>query len=174
MLRNESLKRKNPAFYLLVLSGLSVNAQTDPHVEPPHPSFSSPPLQIRTLASVEEEPARKISVMHEETPRRVTVEQAATVAPHAEGKRASFLEGGAPSERGSRFEVEFHDGRDLAQYLEPPPIKSDSLIDRVLVDPFTPVGVKVGKTTVSCSVITAIKRKNPLCLLNPIVFNVSW
>ena len=34
----------------------------------------------------------------------------------------------------------------------------------------------VGKTTVSCSILTAIKRKNPLCLINvnPYFLKVSW
>jgi len=37
-----------------------------------------------------------------------------------------------------------------------------------------PEVVHLGRTSVSCSVITAIKRKNPLCLLNPIFFQASW
>ncbi len=32
----------------------------------------------------------------------------------------------------------------------------------------------IGKTEWSCSILTAIKRRNPLCLLNPIVLNISW
>jgi len=40
---------------------------------------------------------------------------------------------------------------------------------------FEPEVFYVGRrTTMSCSILTAIKRKNPLCLLNPIIFNVSW
>jgi hypothetical protein len=39
---------------------------------------------------------------------------------------------------------------------------------------WSPEVVHLGKTTVSCPVITAIKRKNPLCLLNPIFFQASW
>jgi hypothetical protein len=39
---------------------------------------------------------------------------------------------------------------------------------------FRPEVVHIGKTALSCSIITAIKRKNPLCLLNPMVLNLSW
>jgi len=39
---------------------------------------------------------------------------------------------------------------------------------------FEPEVIHLRKVDISCSAITAIKRKNPLCLLNPIVLNVSW
>lgn len=45
---------------------------------------------------------------------------------------------------------------------------------RVLDGIFTPEVVHVGKIPVTGSIVTAIKRKNPLCLLNPVVFQVSW
>ncbi len=35
--------------------------------------------------------------------------------------------------------------------------------------------IRIGKTTtVNCPLVTAIKKKNPLCLLNPLVLNISW
>ena len=39
---------------------------------------------------------------------------------------------------------------------------------------FEPEVIRLGRTSVSGSFITAYKRKNPLCLLNPIFFNFSW
>lgn len=39
---------------------------------------------------------------------------------------------------------------------------------------FRPEPVRVRKTLVSCSVVTAVKRKNPLCLLSPRLLDVSW
>lgn len=39
---------------------------------------------------------------------------------------------------------------------------------------FRPEEFHVGKYAVSSSITTAIKRKNPLCLLNPIVFQAAW
>ena len=51
---------------------------------------------------------------------------------------------------------------------------SDDPLVRCLDSVFRPEEFRVGKTTVSCSILTAIKRKNPLCLINPIFLNVSW
>jgi hypothetical protein len=50
----------------------------------------------------------------------------------------------------------------------------DDFISRTVAAIFVPEPVKIGRTTVCCSLITAIKRKNPLCLFNPMVLNVSW
>ena len=45
----------------------------------------------------------------------------------------------------------------------------------VLDSVFRPEEFNVGRTiTVSCSILTAVKRKNPLCLLNPLFLSVSW
>jgi len=54
---------------------------------------------------------------------------------------------------------------------EPPP---DDLFSRTMNGIFTPTPLRIGKTTVCCSLVTAIKRRNPLCLLNPMVLNISW
>ncbi len=52
---------------------------------------------------------------------------------------------------------------------------SDNLLVRALDSVFRPEEFHLGRTTtVSCSILTAIKRKNPLCLLNPVFLNVSW
>jgi hypothetical protein len=39
---------------------------------------------------------------------------------------------------------------------------------------FAPEVVKVGKVQMSGSIVTAIKRKNPFCLLHPLAFVASW
>jgi|SRR6185369_10683702 hypothetical protein len=59
-------------------------------------------------------------------------------------------------------------------YLTRPEPPSESGVVRFVEGVFKPEVIQVGKTSVSCSVLTAIKRKNPLCLLNPIFFGVSW
>jgi hypothetical protein len=52
---------------------------------------------------------------------------------------------------------------------------SDGILGRAFDSVFRPEEFRVGRTTtVSCSILTAIKRKNPFCLLNPIFLNVSW
>lgn len=50
----------------------------------------------------------------------------------------------------------------------------ENILSRGFTSIFQPEEFRVGKTTVSCSIWTAIKRKNPLCLINPIFLNVSW
>lgn len=60
---------------------------------------------------------------------------------------------------------------DFLRRPEPPP---DDLFSRLAIEIFVPETFRIGKTTVACSLVTAIKRKNPLCLLNPNVLNVSW
>jgi len=39
---------------------------------------------------------------------------------------------------------------------------------------FTPAPIKFGSTYISFTPVTAWKKRNPLCLLNPLVFNISW
>ena len=39
---------------------------------------------------------------------------------------------------------------------------------------FEPEVFHIGKISASASIVTAIKRKNPLCLLSPAVFAFSW
>jgi len=52
---------------------------------------------------------------------------------------------------------------------------SEDPLSRALASVFEPEVFRVGRTTtVSCSILTAIKRKNPLCLLNPIFLQVTW
>jgi hypothetical protein len=59
-------------------------------------------------------------------------------------------------------------------YLNRPWPRSDSFLVRTVEDIFMPEPFYVGKMPVSCTIFTAIKRKNPLCLLNPIFFQASW
>jgi hypothetical protein len=59
-------------------------------------------------------------------------------------------------------------------YLVRPAQPSGDPVVRFVDGIFRPEVVHVGKIPVACSVVTAIKRKNPLCLLNPLVFQASW
>ena len=59
-------------------------------------------------------------------------------------------------------------------YLTRPEPPSDNLLIRFADSTFRPEVLKIGKTSVTCSIVTAIKRKNPLCLLNPCVLTLSW
>ena len=55
------------------------------------------------------------------------------------------------------------------------PIPPLSPVVHALDTVFRPAEIRIGRTSaLSCSLWTAIQRKNPLCLLNPIVFNISF
>lgn len=60
-------------------------------------------------------------------------------------------------------------------YLVQPERPAHNVIVRAVEGIFDPELIRLGKTTtLSCTVVTAIKRKNPLCLLNPLFFQLSW
>jgi hypothetical protein len=59
-------------------------------------------------------------------------------------------------------------------YLTRAELPADNGVVRFVEGIFTPEVVHLGKVQVACPIVTAIKRKNPLCLLNPLVFQVSW
>ena len=63
---------------------------------------------------------------------------------------------------------------DEGGYLTRSDSRSDNLIERSIDYTFRPELLHVGKTSMSCTLITAIKRKNPFCLLNPIFLQWSW
>jgi hypothetical protein len=47
-------------------------------------------------------------------------------------------------------------------------------LDRKIVDTFTPVPIKLGRAQGQCSIANAIAKKNPLCLFNPNILNISF
>jgi len=58
--------------------------------------------------------------------------------------------------------------------LTRPEPRSENVFVRCAEDIFEPEVVHLGKTTFTCSLLTAIKRKNPLCLINSIFLQLSW
>ncbi len=83
----------------------------------------------------------------------------------------------ASNTRDAAFNLRVYRRLEDGGFLTRPPVKPDNLLDRgkeSLANTFTPEVFHVGKTEWSCSILTAIKRRNPLCLLNPIVLNISW
>jgi len=61
-----------------------------------------------------------------------------------------------------------------AGYLTRPELPSEDRLDRLVNTIFVPEPIQFRKVSVSCSIITAIKRKNPFCLINPIFLDVRW
>jgi hypothetical protein len=52
--------------------------------------------------------------------------------------------------------------------------RSPTLIDRKLEQIFSPEPIRIGRTELGFSPYTAVKRRNPLCLLNPLPLSLSW
>ena len=59
-------------------------------------------------------------------------------------------------------------------YFNRPTIASSTASGQWAEVVFSPEFFHWGKVDVSCSVLTAIQRRNPLCLLNPIFFQLTW
>jgi len=72
------------------------------------------------------------------------------------------------------FDRALYQRLDRAGYFTRPAPISRNALDPSLDNIFNPEVFRLGKTSVSCSIFTAIKRKNPLCLANPIFLNISW
>jgi hypothetical protein len=70
--------------------------------------------------------------------------------------------------------LKYHERLKQTGYLTRPEPPSDNLLIRIADSTFRPEVFKIGKASVSCSIVTAIKRMNPLCLLNPFVLGISW
>ena len=68
----------------------------------------------------------------------------------------------------------FYRRREEGGYLTRRELISKNVFDRCMDAVFEPEVIHLRKIDVSCSLITALKRRNPLCLINPIVLNVSW
>jgi hypothetical protein len=59
-------------------------------------------------------------------------------------------------------------------YLTPAEPPSDSAFARAVDSVLHPEVITLGKTRLQCSIIKAIKRKNPLCLIDATVLKLSW
>jgi hypothetical protein len=139
----------------LVLSGLSANAQTNAaSVSGSH--FVLPPIQLWEPRAAQEQ-SQTLAFAMPASPQFSGSAQHATLNTFNDDN-------------------EFHSRviRPGQFYLTEPEPKSENRLVRAAEAIWTPEVIKVGKTSVACSVITAIKRKNPLCLLNPIFFQASW
>jgi hypothetical protein len=75
----------------------------------------------------------------------------------------------------SREDTEFYLRNRDFQLIPPPKAMSSDPITHGFDSVFRPEEFHIGRTaTLSCSIATAIKRRNPLCLLNPTFLHVSW
>jgi hypothetical protein len=91
----------------------------------------------------------------------------------AETKISPTLEFSASS-RLTQHEIQVYRRLDEAGYLTRP--EPETPLSHFLDSTFSPEVIHLGKgkAVAGCTIYTAIKRKNPLCLLNPMVLFFSW
>lgn len=58
--------------------------------------------------------------------------------------------------------------------IPPPSQQTDNLMNTLIVRAFEMDVVRIKKVQISGSLVTAINRRNPLRLLNPLVFAIAW
>ena len=133
---------------------------------PPALLFSCPPLQLRPITSETEQAESNPDQLQFQTFREPADEGLTFSARLSEPFEADGFR--------SWFERRTYERLDAAGYFDKPAVKSDSLFSRTVDATFTFEPIRIGKTTVSSSLYTALKRKNPLCLINPVFLNVSW
>jgi hypothetical protein len=130
---------------MTLLAGATI-AAAQSNVAVPHPGmFSLSPIQLRAEAS------------NPKTHQTVTVG----------ASESGFMEIGAESIIQS---LDRYRWINEAECLTRTELHEPTPLDKI----FAPEVIRLRKVHLSGSLITAIKRKNPLCLLNPIVFWMSW
>jgi len=126
-------------------------------------SFSVPPLRLRGELVVGTENPFGDTNSDKATP-TISLTPPTAVAPPSVALQSSL----GDAEFSSRV---IRSGEFYLTRAEPP---ADSGVVRFVEGIFTPEVIHLGKVQVACPIVTAIKRKNPLCLLNPLVFQISW
>jgi len=167
------MKSISIVFWALGLSCFSAWSQTNCESSASK-LFAMPHVELRRLDSDSEKSAE----LHQAASSDVEQSQVAA-APHPsfDSPRAAtgdFSSHWTLDSFRSDFDRRMYQQLEEGGYLERPTPRSENRFDRCVNAIFKPEEFQVGKTSVSCSLLTAIKRKNPLCLINPIFFNLSW
>jgi len=87
---------------------------------------------------------------------------------------SAFANLGTLSERDQDEFLQLFHRMDGFGYFDRPSPDYDSPLVHWAKGTFEPEIVHLGKTTLSCSLLTATKRRNPFCLINPVVLSFSW
>jgi len=72
------------------------------------------------------------------------------------------------------FSLQIYERLEKGGYLTKPELPSEDRLDLLVNSIFVPEPVRFTKVSVACSIVTAIKRRNPLALLNPIFLDIRW
>jgi len=172
---------------LLSLAFCSLNCFAQTNSSTPDLLFSIPSLDIRIVPAAIQASAdnQKLSG---DSPRLALARPTACSASNVESPNSSmfnpkYIALSMPSQAPedfvrdsfrTDFDRALYQRLDRAGYFTRPAFISRNALDRSIDNIFNPEVFRIGKTSVSCSIFTAVKRKNPLCLANPIFLNISW
>jgi len=174
-------------FILLALALCTINCPGQTNLSGSGGLFSIPCLDIRVPPAADH-PSADDQKSSAESPQLALAPPAARSAPPVESPNASvfnpkYVALSMPSRASEDFVQDsfrtdldraLYQRLDRAGYFTRAPMISRNALDRGIDNIFDPEVFRLGKTTVSCSIFTAIKRKTPLCLANPIFLNISW
>jgi hypothetical protein len=136
-------------------------------------SFSLPSLQLRPFSSESETTSPKpSSETRENLGFQIVSSQPVQISLSYDTKPSRLV--AELTLKDTQRELEIYRRLEAGGYLTRQNPTSDNALDRALDSAFLPATIHFRKFDLSCSLVTAIQRKNPLCLLNPIFLNVSW
>jgi len=137
----------------------------------PTMAFSTPSLRLResSLATVQ------LKLDQETSPNSPSDSGSQGLTPVSSTNTIGGLSLSAASSVGmTRFEREVFDRLVRGGYLNAPKPPTDNRLERLMNSTFEPEVLHFRKVSLSCSAITAIKRKNPLCLINATFLRIEW
>ena len=159
---------------LLVCYCLSSFGETNAPLASPQ-LFSLPGIQLRLPFAESKEGVQRLTTNLDEELTSETVPKSEEASPSL---AAESTPGDSPEPKTLTNEellmLGYYERLERGGFLTPPTRPPENLYTRTVNAIFQPEVMHVGKTFVSFSPITAIKRKNPLALLNPIVLNIAW
>jgi hypothetical protein len=141
----------NRVLLLLLASGVELLAQTDQPVCRTE-LFSAPVIELRLADAA---PAKETAIATKVT-------------------AANSFEATHSNEGFSRTASELYARLDREGYLARPEAPSENRLVRLAKSSFEPEVIHWRKVSISSPVITAVKRKNPLCLISLTFLDVRW
>jgi len=139
--------------------------------------FSSPQLQLRfslpALSSAQSRQAAATTAVEEVALVPLPVTRLESISPST--TNATGLNDELNLEATATFSsISSYPAPDLGRLLTQRDPEALSLLKHPVDAIFEQEVLRLGKAGFSCSIVTAIKRRNPLCLLNPEFLRFSW
>jgi hypothetical protein len=171
------MKRK--LFVCGLVAGCCLRAAAETNTAPSTLCFALPAAHLRSLTQTGTDKASGLNrteakerasgdALPVELDRRLAPQTPATASEQIVAKADLFSLTFPGNERAAQFYQHLEAGG----YLQRP--EEETPLGRFMNSPFSPEVVHLGKASASCTLYTAIVRKNPLCLLNPLFLFVSW